>query len=366
MRKKLHIALLGNAHKEHPAPKGAVFAPGRIATDLADGLVARGHNVDLYAPKGSKTRARLIDFSLPSVYRMYDKNIGLDSAQYTRAFVQIDLLNITNAIQKLNKGTYDIVHTHDIRNAVTLASFAEKPLIHTLHTVIQKKDISPFQKKALQQYKKNNKYITISPRQKSLLDATLFPSFATIPHGIDIGSYTYTHKAGTYALFVGRMTAEKGVHIAIQACKKAQKKLLLVGNIPSDKASHRYWNTQIKPHLSKNVVYEGHKTPKQVRSYFKKAEVVLFPSQVEESFGLVPLEALASGTPVIAYTTGITPILISHGENGFIVSSPKQMAQALSRIDTIDRATCRHSVEQTYSIEHMVAQYEQAYYTLIS
>ncbi|OIO48889.1 MAG: hypothetical protein CO042_01230 [Parcubacteria group bacterium CG_4_9_14_0_2_um_filter_41_8] len=359
--KKLRIAVLTNCHKEHPSPKDAIFAPGIIATQIADGLVQRGHSVDMYAPKGSKTKANLVHFGFKSIYSQYDKKYGLGSSFYTRQFVQADLINITHAIEGLNSGKYDIIHSHDIRNSVALSCFAKKQIIHTLHTVPQ--NLTQFEKYSLRTNKKNNIFIAISDRQKKLTDKKLFNIIKTIPHGIDIEQFSYNAQPKNYALFVGRITKEKGAHMAILACKKANIQLILAGNVPSDEASQKYFKEKIEPYLDKNIKIIGYIKSKQLAKYYQNAKVLLFPSQVEESFGLAIVEALACGTPVIATNTGIASQAIIIGKTGFIESSADSIAKKIQHIEKIQRKKCAQHAQAHFSLEKMINEYEQLFKT---
>jgi len=355
--KKLRIAILTNCHKEHPSPKDAIFAPGVIATQIADGLVKRGHSVDFYAPKGSKTKAKLIDFGLKSVYSQYDKKYGLGSSFYTRQFVQADLINISCAIEKLNKGEYDIIYSHDIRNSVALSCFSKKPIIHTLHTTPQ--NLTDLEKYSLKLNYKNNKFITISNRQKKLTDKKLFNIIQTIPHGIDIKQFSYNEKPKNYALFVGRITKEKGVHTAIFACKKTNTPLLIAGNIPSDEKSQKYFKQEIEPYLNKNIKIIGYINPEKLVKYYQQAKVLLFPSEVEESFGLTIIESLSCGTPVIATNKGIASQAIIKNKTGFIETKAEGFAKRINSIESINRLDCRELVEKNFSLEQMISEYEK-------
>ena len=252
--KKLRIAIVTNSHNPHPSPKGTIFAPGVIATQIADGLVEKGHKVDFYAPKESKTKAKLIHFDLKSVHSKFYKQYGFDSAYYAQQQAQIDLVNFVDAIERLNKGEIDIIHSHHIRYSLPLTKNAKGPIVHTLHTVIPNKNLSDIEKFILKDTYQHNKFVAISKRQKSLMDNKYFNIAKTISHGIELKQFPFADKPGKYFLYTGRISPEKAPHIAIDACLKANKPLVLIGNIPQNKAAQAYWNKEIKPKIKGKIV----------------------------------------------------------------------------------------------------------------
>ena len=359
--KKLKIAILTNCHKEHPSPKGSIFAPGVIATQLADGLFEKGHNVDFYAPMGSKTKANLIDLGIKSVYAQFYKKYGLDSAKYAREHANADILNFTEAIDRYSKGQYDIVHSHDIRNGVFVSTFADKAILYTMHTVVNSVDLSQSYKYALKLKNNANKFICISKKQKQIIDKGLFRVAGVVSNGIDMKKFGFKNNNSSHALFVGRITPEKGADIAVEACLKAKKRLVLIGDIPNDKISKDFWRKKIEPHVGKLIEYCGHKSPDVVKKYYQQAELLIFSSRAEESFGLSIIESLACGTPVISFDKGVASEAIINNFNGFIVKNKKDIVKFIPLVKNIKRKNCRDSVLQKFSIQSMVDNYEKIY-----
>lgn len=363
--KKLRIAIVTNSHNPHPSPKGTIFAPGVIATQIADSLVEKGHKVDFYAPKESKTKARLIHFNLESVHSEFYKKYGFDSAYYAQQQAQIDLVNFVDAIKRLNKGEIDIIHSHHIRYSLPITKNAQGPIVHTLHTVIPNKNISDIEKFILKDTYKYNKFVAISERQQSLMDKKHFDIIETIPHGIDISQFPFKGKKSSSFLYVGRISPEKAPHIAIDACLKAKQPLILIGNVPQNKSAQTYWEKEIKPRIKGKITYKGHVRPSKVYKYYQKAKAVLFTSKIEESFGLTIIESLACGTPVIAFNTGIAKEAVLENKTGFIVKNQQQMIKALSKVDAIDRSECRKHVQEKFTVNSMADQYEKLFDRLL-
>ena len=151
--------------------------------------------------------------------------------------------------------------------------------------------------------------------------------------------------------------ADKGIHEAMLAAKKARVPLLIAGK----PASGPYWERKIKPLLSKTIRYVGMIPYKKVPALLSEARGLLFPIQWEEPFGLVMTEAMACGTPVIAFRRGSVPEIVTHGKNGFMVKDVAAMAAAINRIPTISRGFCRANVCAHFSVDHMVDGYEEIF-----
>ena len=186
-----------------------------------------------------------------------------------------------------------------------------------------------------------------------------------IYNGIDLSHFKFNPKGGEHFVWIARMNKHKGVENAIAAAEKLGVKLLLAGRI--DQTQTEYYETYIKPHLNEKIQYVGELTEKQLSDFYGPAKACLYPIEWEEPFGLVVAEAMACGTPVIAYRRGSMPELIEDGKTGFVIDSDLGLlTEAMKKIDQIDRKLVRQRVEEKFSKEQMVNDYEKAYYELLS
>jgi glycosyltransferase involved in cell wall biosynthesis len=160
-----------------------------------------------------------------------------------------------------------------------------------------------------------------------------------------------------YVVFLGRLTANKGVHLAIEAARLAGVRLLIAGSISQEPGGPEYFTTKVKPQLGDDTVYVGEVNDEQKRELLGAARALLFPIQWNEPFGIVMAEALACGCPVIGWRNGSVPEVVRHAENGFIVESVAEMAEAIRQIERIDRAVCRGDAEERFSPEALVNGY---------
>ena len=189
------------------------------------------------------------------------------------------------------------------------------------------------------------------------------PKARIIYNGIDLTHFKFNPDGGDHFVWIARMNKHKGVENAIAAAEKLGVKLLLAGRI--DPTQMKYFKKVIKPHLNRKIKYVGELTEAQLSDFYGPAKALLYPIEWEEPFGLVVVESMACGTPVIAYRRGSMLELIENGKTGFVVDSNlNKLTKAMKEIDQIDRALVRKEIEQRFSKERMVDDYEKAYYKL--
>ncbi|KKT22431.1 MAG: Glycosyltransferase, partial [Parcubacteria group bacterium GW2011_GWB1_43_8b] len=230
------------------------------------------------------------------------------------------------------------------------------PTVYTLHDPIY-----PWRAEMFQMFASPNQYyISISDAQR--VPAPDFNYLATIYNGIDLADVPFSEKHGDYLLFVGRITPEKGVAEAVEVARKTGEKLFILG--PETTGS--YWEEKIKPYLGDQIRHIGVVSRKELYEYYKNAKATLVPIQWEEPFGLVMVESMATGTPVVAFRRGSVPEVIDHGKTGYVVDSVSEMADALKKIDRIDRRECRRRVEANFTTELMVNRYEKEFLRLFA
>lgn len=330
-------------------------APERIASILADNLVKRGNEVTLAASGNSVTEAKL--FSVTQKSSFEDENIGRGG------HVDYEFTLIKEAIEYANSNQFDIIHSQfDTRSAI-LSSCAKMPVIATLHSPITDKT-----RPLLEKYKKDQSYISISNSQRN--GAPDLNYFATIYHGIDLDKFTFGQGLGGYYLSIGRLIPDKGFHLAIEAANKASVKLHIIGRPHPDFGD--YLEKEIRSHVGEDLSLREDVPFGEVPDEYSGAKAMLFPLQWEEPFGLTMIEAMACGTPVIAFNRGSVKEVVKDGVTGFVVEDLDQMVDKIKEIESMPtakleemRKNCREHVEENFTIAKMVDGYEAVYKKVI-
>jgi glycosyltransferase involved in cell wall biosynthesis len=331
-----------------------------VAYNLSEGLVKRGHQVTVFASGDSNVSGKLISAWPKHLIKekINNKVIPWNNAHFP-------LLNLYEAFSRADE--FDIIHVHE--NSSILSGFfidlIKTPVVTTLHDPFpnskSKDKIATFNK-----FKKHN-YISISNTHRK--SAPLKLNFVdTVYNGINLKKYKFQKKPkGNYLVWLGRIYPTKGVAEAIKIAKKTNKKLILAGNIAKNSpASYDYFEQKIKPQFKKGKVeYVGEVNLSQKNKLLKNAFAFLNPIQWEEPFGLVMIEAMACGTPVIAFNRGAVPEIIKHGKTGFVVKNEKEMVNAVKKIHKIKRQDCRIWAEKNFSVKKMTIEYEKIYKKLI-
>lgn len=357
----MKIAMMVRGYISAPGPTDIVYAPIELAIKLSEGLEKLGHQVDFYGPAGTRLDV--------SVHTRGIRALIHNSKEFQKLLGSVDLLShyipglwdqylSSEMFALAAKGKYDLLHFHHPETAMPYASlFPKVPIVYTLHD-----PISGWWHELFQMYHTQNQfYVSISNNQR--LPAPELPYIGTIYNGVDLKEFPFSAKHQEYLLFVGRIVPEKGVHKAIEIAKKTNHKLLIIGPTYADQLY--YFESKIKPHLNDRIQYLGFMEHKQVVKYFQGAKAFLMPINWEEPFGLAMVEAMACGTPVLAFRKGSVPEVVAHGKTGFIVNSMKEMITAVGKVDKIDRLKCREHVKQYFSAEAMVNNYEAAYKNVI-
>jgi glycosyltransferase involved in cell wall biosynthesis len=221
--------------------------------------------------------------------------------------------------------------------------------VTTIHGISSRK-ILPVYKK----YNNRTFYVSISDAYR----CNELDYIATVRHGIDVESFHFNDKPQDYLLFLSRIHEDKGSKEAIEIAKKTGKTLRLAGFI----ADQAYFEKEVQPHIdNKQIIYEGHVDPERKKELLSNAYALLHMINYDEAFGLGVVEAMASGTPVIAMNRGSMSELISDGETGFLVNSIDEAVEAVNKIASISRKSCRESVEKRFSVDRMVDDYIKVY-----
>lgn len=344
----MKIAMLSTL--AYPVPPEKYGGIELVVYYLIEGLVEKGHEVTLFAPEGSKTSAKL------------DKNFGnqIDGGS-------MDFPNVVYCLDRINylaeiSDQFDIVHNHDGFLALTQSQYLKCPMVSTWHVPIGHPE---GMKPGWEELMLKENIISISYSQRKPFEHANY--VANVYNGTtDLDQYKYSD-GGEYLIWIGRFDDYKGPREAIEVAKKTGHKIVLAGKAESEEQK-KYFNDFIKPEIDdKNVIYLGQIGIEEKNEWLGKSKAFLMPISWEEPFGLVMVEAMACGTPVIAFNRGSVSEIVKDGETGFIIEpgDVKAMAEAVNKLDQIDRRKCRESVENNFSIDKMIEGYLEAYEKVI-
>ncbi len=346
-----------------------IHAPHELAFDLVRELRRHGHQVTIFTCSRRSSPARIINPDLRHFYRQL-KASGLSALTFSQkykatwAFYEqtADHELVARAFREARHGKFDVLH-HFMTNgsAMYFCGLVPAPSLFTIHDPL---DLTPQLQQQLNSHRAKN-FISISYNQRRANPCLNF--VANIYNGINLQKFHFNKTGGKNLIHFGRLLPKKGVHLALRAAKQSGHKILLVGNAYGQKIPNSYFNQKIAPYLGREAKYAGYIGDPQKRSRFLgQGKAFLFPCSWEEPFGLAVIEALACGTPVIAFGRGAIPEIMVDGETGFIVKNVPEMARAIKKIDQIDRAKCRRHVEKHFSIQRMAKDYEKVYQKLIT
>jgi glycosyltransferase involved in cell wall biosynthesis len=345
-----------------PRPVDMIYAPIDLAVALAEGLAKRGHEVDFFAPLGSKLKhATLKTLNMRSLAED-DKTFQAlmqDKARMSHYVPGLwDRYFVNEMYAKALQGKYDILHFHHPEVALPSAQInADIPTVYTHHDPIY-----PWYKELYELYHTSNQhFVSISENQRR--DAPDLPYVDTIYNGIDADMFPFSADAEDYLLFAGRIVPEKGIKEAIQVAQATNQRLLIIGPVYPDQQG--YFDQYIKPNLNDKILYLGYIEQSHLVRYYQKAKAFLMPIQWEEPFGLTMIESMACGTPVIALRRGAVAEVIKDGVTGYVVDSLAEMGEAIQKIGDIDRKACRDHVKKHFSIEKMIDEYEAAFMRIV-
>jgi len=307
---------------------------------LADGLTDHGHQVTLFAPPGSRTKARLIS---PLGEQPPPDSIGNPWYEASHAM---------SAYRHAED--FDLLHDHTGPVGVSIGALVDRPIVHTLH--------GPFTPEALMLYSRIARhlwFVAISESQRSMGPPGLNWG-GVVYNGIPMDHYRYREDKEDFLLFLGRADEEKAPHLAVEAATRAGRRLVMCATTKNER-ERRYWADRVEPLLGDYVEVFGECDSEQKADLLARARALLFPIQWPEPFGLVMTEAMASGTPVVAWRNGSVPEVVDDGVTGFVVDSMEELVRAIDRVGELDPRALRARVEERFSAEAMVAGYERAY-----
>ena len=351
--KKLRIAQVAPLWFTTPPKKYGGIE--RVAAFMADGLAKKGHQVTLFAAAGSKTTGKLVS--------VYPKPLIEAGIGWTNPFWNLE--NLSAAYRTAKKGEFDIMHSHLDIWTLYFQDLIKVPTVITLHNALYKADQDPNENSRIDLFQKKRKVtnvVFVSKAMKKTAEVK-FPKSSVIYNGIDVNNFKFNPRGGDHFVWAARIDKYKGIENAISAAEKLGVKLLLAGRL--DPIQRDYFKFKIKPRLNRKIQYVGELADRELSDFFGSAKAFLYPIEWEEPFGLVVTEAMACGTPVIAYRRGSMEELIKDGQTGFLVDNFSELLQAMKKIHLIDRNLVRRHIENNFRKELMVERYEQLYYQLL-
>ena len=306
-----------------------------VASNITEGLVARGWDVTLFATGDSVTRA--------SLHAVVDRGYEEDSTVDPKV---AEYLHISEAFERA--ADFDLIHSHYDFMALTYTRLISTPVLTTIHGFSSPQIMQVYQKY------RDGYFVSISDSDR----APGLNYLATVYNGIDLTLYPLQPAQGDELIFLGRIHPDKGVHLAIEVARQSGWPLLIAGIIQDQ----NYFEEQVEPHLDdRQIRYIGPVDVPGKNELFARARALLHLNTIPERFGLVLAEANAAGVPVIAMDLGSCREVIEDGRTGWLVNNAHEAVQALQKLTEIDRTACREHVQHRFSIDTMVAAYERVY-----
>jgi glycosyltransferase involved in cell wall biosynthesis len=336
---RLRIGVLASIAHRTP-PRG--YGPWeQVASTLAEGLVALGHDVTLFATADSRTAGRLH----AEAPRGYEEDPGVDVLRYDVKVYE----GLHNAAVFERAGEFDVLSNQFDFLPLTYSRLVSTPVVTTIHGFSSERILPVYRA-----YDDIAHYVAIS-------DADRHPDLtydATIHHGIDLSPFTFRDQPGDYLLFLGRIHPDKGTHRAVEVARRVGLPLVIAGIVQDE----GYFRELVEPHLTvPDISYVGSVGPAERDALLGGALALLHLIDFAEPFGLSVVESLATGTPVIAHPLGSMPEIIRPGRTGFLVDDVDGATEAVGRVGALSRRRCRDDVEERFTAARMVADYAELF-----
>ena len=311
----------------------------RVASLLTEGLVRRGADVTLFATADSETKATL-EAVVP---RGYADDDSMDGRVW-------EALHVGNALAR--SGDFDIVHNHLDWLPLAFAESWRAPLVTTIHG-FSGAAILPAYTAA------RSNYVSISDSDRS----PLLDYLATVHHGIDFAEFDFRETSGDDLVVFGRIHPDKGTAEAIQIARRAGRRLIICGIIQDE----RYFESRVRPYVDQTqVVFRGSVGPAERSEVLGSAAALLHPISFDEPFGLSVVEAMACGTPVVAYRRGSMDEVIDEGVTGFVVENEEDAVEAVESAAALDRRNVRAGAIRRFGVDRMVGKYLEVYERILA
>ncbi len=316
----------------------------RVVSLLTEELVRRGHEVTLFASGDSVTSARLASVA--------ERALRLDAT--SRDLLTADTIRQLDLVFG-NARDFDVIHCHVDYLAYPFAGLVSTPTLHTVHGRLDLPYLLPIYRQF-----KHAPLVSISDAQRSPLADIGVTWAGTVHHGLAPERFAFAPEPGDYLAFLGRLSPEKQPDVAVEVAKQSGLRLRIAAKI--DAADREYFDRVLAPLLDHPLIeFVGEISDEDKSAFLGGARALLFPIDWPEPFGLVMLEAMACGTPVIARPCGSVAEIVRSGVSGFLGDSVSDLVDAVRRLETFDRAGCRRDFERRFSVARMVDDYEALY-----
>jgi glycosyltransferase involved in cell wall biosynthesis len=318
-----------------------------VVSLLADGLSERGHDVTLFATGDSLTKAHL--------------EYIFETAPGPKLINEIWHDTLHTAWAMRDPSRFDVFHVHSPWSSLLAPVLLGLPTVHTLHG-----NFTLEMRRLYTLLRDRVWFVAISQAQRTQMPELRYAG--VVYNGIDVEAHPFRAEKENFVLFLGRAGAEKGPHLAVRAAGEAGVGIVLVVKI-ANPGEKEHWDRVVVPELPEDAVVLREVALEVKLDLLSRAKAVLFPIDWDEPFGLVMIEAMACGTPVIATPRGSVREVVVDGETGFIVSVenyPQEAAAALRRLHEIDPAECRAHVQERFSADVMLSGYEDVFERVLS
>lgn len=320
----------------------------RVVYALTEELVKRGHEVTLFASGDSLTSAKL-----DSVWPV---NLRETDIEPLYGINTVFLHHLGHAYRLGEE--FDIIHDHTGCSGLPFAQLSSRPVIMTMHGLVP-----PMHKPLFEEFRKAN-LVAISNDQRQ--DHLTYNTVGVVHNGLIMENYPFSPAHKGYLLYVGQISEAKGTRYAIEVAQKLGLPLIIAARLDKREKYQTYYKTYVEPHLNDQIRYIGEVGEEERNELMAHALCFLHPGTWREPFGLTIIEAMACGAPVVAFNNGAIPELIEEGKTGFVVKDADEMAEAVKKIDFIDRAYCREYSLKNFSASKMASEYEAFYKKLLA
>lgn len=322
-----------------------------VAHQLTEGLIRRGHNVTLFTIGESRSSAEM--------YWVFEREQRAKLSDEPSSFLNTAMTQtLASYLEIARRRDFDIVHDHTWKEGLASAHFLDMPVAHTIHSPLDEEN-----RKFYRLFINSRKihFVSISKFQQKCLPGLNYAG--NVYNAIELEHFPFSEEKEDFLLWLGRFNEEKAPHLACEAAKILQKKLILIGKLREEKEKE-YFDEKVKPYLNDKIKYIG-ELAEERKKYFMSAQAFLNPIQWDEPFGLVLIEAMACGTPVVSFKRGSIPEIVKDGVTGFVVDTFDDFLGSIKRVNELNPKELREYVSSNFSSEAMVNGYERVYRNIL-